>query len=207
MQNNKRLNFKLEGAPFNLEFPEVTSTTQSSSSRLTESIFKKKLNREDFKAKLISERSFRVYYKKTAIGTPAEASYCALVRTKNGIPAQFALVLVKGNKKHVEYTADGPVGKILYASPSFNQFWEYLITTISGLPENYATSCILLDSRIPQGQKNIQFDVSSTAQPASAKPAASTQAVAAKPVTTTSKQTTPSQSETKPTTTPSKPAQ
>lgn len=149
MQNNKHLKFKAEGSPFNLEFPGADTTPKTNITPLTEALFKQKLNKTDFMARLLKERSFRVYFKKSVIGT-AEESYCVLMRTKKGIPAQFSLLLVDGNQKTVPYTSEGPQGYIVYVSTDFNQFWDYLVTTVAELPENYATSCTLVDTRIPQ---------------------------------------------------------
>lgn len=197
MQNNKRLQSKLGGSPFTLDFPEVDPTPRTSPTPLKEEVFKKKLNREDFKSRLIKEGSFRVYYKKNALGGASE-SYCALVRTKNGIPAQFALVILKGNKKKVEYTSEGPSGKIISAYPNFNQFWDYLVTTVAGLPENYAMSCVLKDSRIQNVEITSAPQSTPTQQPAqrpaqqtvprtptASKPATPTAQPGAKPVTPT----------------------
>lgn len=190
MQHPKYLNRKLEGSPFNLTFPEASSTPRTNVTYLNEGIFKKKLNREDFKALLIKERSFQVYTKRSALGLVAE-SYCVLVRNKNGIPAQFALVLLKGSKNKVGYTENGPEGKIVFASPTFNPLWDHLVNTVIGLPDNYTMSCTLVDPRISQAeidarlsqtQANTTGATSTTTPQPAAQPAAQ-----AKPATPTQK--------------------
>jgi hypothetical protein len=164
MQQPKHLNRKLEGSPFNLNFPEASSTPKTTVHYLTEDVFKKKkLNKEDFRAKLIKERSFRLYYKKSALGTASE-SYCVLVRTKNGIPAQYVLLLDKGSQKKVTHTAEGPRGKIVYACEAFNQFWEHLLSTVEGLPENYETTYDLIDSKWAQFQKGVKAQATTQTQ-------------------------------------------
>lgn len=199
MQQPKHLNRKLEGSPFNLNFPEASSTPKTTVHYLTEDVFKKKkLNKEDFRAKLIKERSFRLYYKKSALGTASE-SYCVLVRTKNGIPAQYVLLLDKGNQKKVTHTAEGPRGKIVYACEAFNQFWEHLLSTVEGLPENYETTYDLIDSKWAQFQKGVKAQATTKPQ--------TQQAPSNKPETTTNPTTKPASGTTSaPKAEPAKPA-
>jgi hypothetical protein len=125
---------------FNLEFPDFKNAD------LVEGFISQRLNRQDFKTILHQNISVPVYFKKS-IGSITH-SYCAIVRTIKGVPAQYALLVVNGKRD----TPGGVTvndGKILYASNSFSQFWDYLISELAQLPSNYAPAYKFIDPRLP----------------------------------------------------------
>lgn len=124
---------------FNLEFPD-----------LVEGFVSQRLNKQDFKTALHQNTSMPVYFKKS-VGKTTH-SYCALVRTIKGVPAQYALLVVNGKRDNPGgVTAED--GKIMYACNSFSQFWDYLVSEIAQLPSNYTTAYKFIDPKLPQKVK------------------------------------------------------
>ncbi len=104
---------------------------------LEEGIFKpRKMTREDFSMRLHERRSLPVYYKKV-LGIPS-ATYCALVCTKSGVPGQYLITVQRGEHERDEMGFSGrPNGSIVFACKTFDQLWNYILETISKLPDNY----------------------------------------------------------------------